>query len=46
MMGKVDRKFLKNVNVITGDLQYNLVVVDIDKKKKQQNGTLLAKNAM
>ena len=27
--------YLKNVKVITGELQHNLVVVDIDKKQKR-----------
>ena len=31
-MGKVDRKFLKKVKVITVELQNKQVVVDIDKK--------------
>ena len=34
MIGKVDRTFLKNVKVITGELQHNLVMADIDKKQK------------
>ena len=34
MMGKVDRKFLKNLKVISGELLHNLVVADIDKKQK------------
>ena len=35
-MGKVDRKLFKNVKVIKWKLQHNLVVVDVDKKKKQK----------
>ena len=35
-MGKVDKQFLKDVNVITGELQHNLVIVDIDKKQKKK----------
>ena len=47
IIGKVDRKFLKNVKVITGELQHNLVVVDVDKKqKRKQNGSLKVKNIM
>ena len=34
IMGKVDQNFLENVKVITGRLQHNLVIVDIDKKQK------------
>ena len=34
-MGKVDHKFLKNVKVITGELQHNLVVVDIEGGKNR-----------
>ena len=37
IMGKVDRKFMKNVKVITGELQHNLVVVDIDKKQRKKS---------
>ena len=33
IMGKVDRKLLKNVKVITGELQHSLVIGDIDKKQ-------------
>ena len=29
IMGKVDRKFLKNVKVITAELQHNLVIFTI-----------------
>ena len=36
IMGKVDCKFLKNVRVITGELQHNLVAVDVDKKQKKK----------
>ena len=35
-MGKVDCKFLKNANVITGELQHNLVIVDVDKSQKKK----------
>ena len=35
IMGKVYRKLFKNVHVITGELQHNLVTVDIDKKQKR-----------
>ena len=28
--------FVKNITVITGELQHNLVIVDIDKKKKTE----------
>ena len=35
-MGNVDRKFLKNVKVITGEWQHRLVIVDIDKKQKKK----------
>ena len=28
-------RFLGDVNVITGELQHNLVVVDVDKKQKK-----------
>ena len=45
IMGKVDHKFLKNVKVITGELQHNLVVVDIDtKQKRKQSVNLKVKN--
>ena len=45
IMGKVDRKFLKNVKVITGELKHNLVIVDIDMKQtKKLSGSLDAKN--
>ena len=37
MIGKVDRKFFLNVNVITGELQHNLEIVDIDKKQTKEN---------
>ena len=37
IMGKVDRKFFLNVNVITGQLQQNLMGVGIDKKEKKEN---------
>ena len=30
IMGKVDGTFLKNVKVITGELQHDLAVVDVD----------------
>ena len=33
---KVDRMFLKNVIVITGALQHNLVVVDVVKQARQK----------
>ena len=36
IMGKVDRKFFNNVKVITGELQHNLVMVDIDKKPRKK----------
>ena len=36
IMRKVDRKFLKDVKVITGELLHNLVIVDIDKKQKKK----------
>ena len=36
IMGKEYRMFLKNVKVITGELQHNVVIVDIDKKQKQK----------
>ena len=35
IMGKVDHKFLKNVKVITEELQNNLVIADLDKKQKK-----------
>ena len=34
IMGKVNRKFLGNDKVITGELRHNVVIVDIDKKHK------------
>ena len=34
-MGKVDSKFMKNVKVITGQLQHNVVIVDVDDKKTE-----------
>ena len=37
MMGKVDHRFLKNVNVITGELQYDLVVVEWKPGGQKQN---------
>ena len=37
IMGKVDHMFLKNIIVITGELQHNLVIVVISKKKKKEN---------
>ena len=33
MMGKVDRKFFRNVKVISGELQHNLGVVGVDRKQ-------------
>ena len=36
VMGKVDRKFIEDVKVITGRLQHNLVVVDVDKKRRKK----------
>ena len=33
IMGKVDRKFLKNIKVTTRELLHSLVIVDIDKKQ-------------
>ena len=45
MMGKVDLKFFIYVKVITGELQHNLVIVDIDKKQiRRQSGSLKVKN--
>ena len=41
VMGKVDCMFYKNVNVVTEELQQYPVVVDVDKKKKRQNGSLM-----
>ena len=41
IIGKVHRMFLKNVKVTSGELQHNLVVVDVDKK---QIGSLKVKN--
>ena len=32
----MDDRFLKNVKVITGELQHNLAVVDIEKKQKMK----------
>ena len=37
IMGKVDRKFYENVKVITGVLKINLLMVDIDKKQREEN---------
>ena len=37
IIGKVDHMFLKNVKVITGELQHDLVIVDVDKKQKKEN---------
>ena len=34
-MAKVDHNSFKIVNVITGELQHNLVIVDIDKKQEE-----------
>ena len=46
-MGKIDRKFLRNVKVITGELVRNLVAVDVDKEQNiKQSGTLNVKNVM
>ena len=46
-MGKVDSKSSKNVKVITGELQHNLVMADIEeKKKKKQSVGLDVKNEM
>ena len=36
IMGEVDRNSLRNVEVITGKLQHNLVIVDMDKKSKME----------
>ena len=46
IIGNVDSKYLKNVKVITGELQHNLVVVDIDRKGLKQSGSLKVKNVM
>ena len=35
IIGKVDRKFLENIKVITWELQHSQVVVDIDKKENR-----------
>ena len=37
IMGKEYRMFFKNVKVITGELQHNVVIVDIDKKQETKN---------
>ena len=37
IMGKVDQNIFLNVKVITGELQHNLVLVDIDKKQTKEN---------
>ena len=37
MNGKVDCKCVKNVEVISGELQHSLVMVDIDKKEDEIN---------
>ena len=47
IMGKVDRKFLVSVKVISGELQHNLVVVDIvdiETKKRKQSASMKVKN--
>ena len=36
IFGKVDRKFLKNFNLIAWDLRYDLVVVNVDNKQKKE----------
>ena len=36
MMDKIDRKLLKNGEEITSELQHNLVVVDVDNKRKKK----------
>ena len=36
IIGKLDRKFLKNVIVISRELQHNLVVDDVDKKQNKK----------
>ena len=36
VIGKVDHKCLKNIKVISLQLQHNLVVVDVDKKQKKK----------
>ena len=36
MVVKVDRKMFKNFTVITGELRHNLMVVDVDKKRKKE----------
>ena len=38
--------FKKMTNVITGELQNNVAVVDVDKKKTKQSGRLKIKNEM
>ena len=37
---------LKNVIVITEELQHNILVVDIDMKKEKQSGSLTVENKM
>ena len=46
IMGKVDSKLSNDVKVITGELQHNLVIVDVDRKKRKQRGSLKDKNKM
>ena len=35
-MKKVDCKYVKNVKVISGEFQHNLVIVDVDKKQNKK----------
>ena len=36
MMGKEDRKFFKDVKVITGEWLHSLVIADVDKKQNKK----------